>query len=115
MAEATGAMLTGGAEAAGVRAVDAPPQVVLEVPRLLSDCTEGRTELAFSAGTIESAFGEIRRRWPTLATHVFEETGAVRPHVLVLHNGKATRWMPSLDVPLRAGDRLQIVQAVSGG
>ena len=46
---------------------------------------------------------------------MFEETGAVRPHVLVLHNGKATRWGADLSTALSPGDRLQIIQAVSGG
>ena len=99
---------------AGVRQ-GAQPAVRLEVPRLLSDCTDGETALQLWAGTLEEAFGEVRRRWPMLALHIFEESGALRPHVLVLYNGRATRWMPSLDTPLREGDELQIVQAVSGG
>lgn len=90
-------------------------QVMVEVPRLLRDCSDGRAELAIAAATLGAALDRMRADWPTLATHVFDETGAVRPHVLILHNGKATRWMPSLDVPLRDGDRLQILQAVSGG
>ena len=33
----------------------------------------------------------------------------------LIRDGKLTKYLKSLDVPLRAGDRLQIVQAVSGG
>ncbi|MGH2394393.1 MAG: MoaD/ThiS family protein, partial [Candidatus Limnocylindria bacterium] len=32
-----------------------------------------------------------------------------------LYNDQLVRWMPRLDVPLAEGDRLTIVQAVSGG
>lgn len=89
---------------------------VLEVPRVLADCTDGRLELPLSAPSLPEAFAEMRSRWPLLATHVFEESGAIRPHVLVLYNGPVTRWMPDLAaVALRPGDRVQIVQAVSGG
>lgn len=101
--------------------IEAPPgagdavEVVIEVPRILCDCTGGQREVTVQADTIESALRKVRTKWPMLATHVFEESGAVRQHVLVLHNGKLTRWMKSLDVPMRAGDRLQILQAVSGG
>ena len=91
------------------------PEVTLSVPRLLSDCVEGRTRLSLEAATVAGAFEQIRRQWPTLATHVFTEAGVVRPHVLVLHNGKATRWMSDLGVPLSPGDELTVLQAVSGG
>ena len=90
-------------------------EVMLEVPRLLGDCTEGQLEVPLCAGTLPEAFEEIRRRWPVLGRHVFQEDGQLRPHVLVLHNGKATRWLKQLEVPLAPGDRLQILQAVSGG
>lgn len=91
------------------------PPVTLEIPRLLSDCTAGRTRLALDAERLDQAFTEIRRHWPTLGTHVFTEAGDLRPHVLLLHNDRLTRWMPGLDVPLAVGDRLTILQAVSGG
>lgn len=97
-----------GAGAAGV-------EVVLEVPRILSDCTGGKMQVLLRAETIASALVEVGKRWPTLATHICDESWAIRQHVLLLHNGRLTKYYKSLDVPLRAGDRLQIVQAVSGG
>ena len=90
-------------------------EVTLEVPRILCDTTGGRREVALRAATIESALARMRAQWPILATLVLDDAGAVRQHVLLLHNGKLTRYLGSLDVPLREGDRLQIVQAVSGG
>ena len=90
-------------------------EVTLEVPRILCDTTAGKREVKLEAATLEAALREIRSRWPLLGTHVFDESGAVRQHVLILHNGKLTKYLKSLDIPLRAGDRVQIVQAVSGG
>ena len=87
----------------------------MEVPRILCDTTSGKREVTVQAATLEASLREIRTRWPLLGTHIFDESGAVRQHVLILHNGKLTKYLKSLDVPLRAGDRLQIVQAVSGG
>lgn len=89
--------------------------VMIEVPRVLSDCTGGEMKLPIEASTLAEAFATVRRQWPTLGTHVFDENGQVRPHVLVLHNGKATRWGVDLSTPLSSGDQLQIIQAVSGG
>jgi molybdopterin converting factor small subunit len=89
--------------------------VTLEVPRVLRDCTAGRAAVELEADRLDTAHMAIRRHWPVLATHVFTETGELRPHVLMLHNDRLTRWMERRDVPLAAGDRLTIVQAVSGG
>jgi molybdopterin synthase sulfur carrier subunit len=91
------------------------PLVTLEHPRILRDCTEGRAQVELDADRFGSAFEAIRNHWPVLATHVFAETGALRPHVLLLHNDQLTAREPRLDAPLAPGDRLAIVQAVSGG
>ncbi|HEU4463858.1 MAG TPA: MoaD/ThiS family protein [Gemmatimonadota bacterium] len=90
-------------------------QVTLEVPRMLRDCIDGRPAVEIETERLDTVADAIRCRWPVLATHVFTEAGDLRPHVLLLHNDRMTRWMPRLDVPLADGDRLAIVQAVSGG
>jgi hypothetical protein len=90
-------------------------RITLEVPRMLRDCVEGRPSVGLEADRLDSVAQTIRARWPVLATHVFDEGGDLRPHVLLLYNDRMTRWMPRLDVQLADGDRLAIVQAVSGG
>lgn len=90
-------------------------RVSLELPRLLRDSVDGRSRLELEAGDLDDVRAEIRRRWPVLATHVFTETGELRPHVLLLHNDRLTPRTELGDVALATGDRLEIVQAVSGG
>jgi hypothetical protein len=90
-------------------------RVTLEVPRILRDCTDGRAQVELDADRFDSAFEAIREGWPVLATHVFAETGALRPHVLLLHNDQLTARELPLDAPLAPGDRLTLIQAVSGG
>ncbi len=89
--------------------------VTLEVPGLLRDCTDGRARLDLEASDLDAARDAIRRDWPVLATHVFAEGGALRPHVLLFHNDELAEWAPGSGAPLGPGDRLTIVQAVSGG
>lgn len=91
------------------------PRVTLEVPRMLRDCTDGRSPVEIEADRLSAAFAAIRSRWPLLAAHVFMETGELRPHVLVLHNDRLVPRAPGPQPELAAGDRLTIVQAVSGG
>ena len=90
-------------------------RVTLEVPRLLRDCTAGESRVDLDAEGLESAREAIRSRWPLLATHVFTEAGELRPHVLILHNDRLLPRAPRQGLRLVAGDRLTIVQAVSGG
>lgn len=91
--------------------VEQTDQVVLEVPALLSDSVGGAASVSLRARSIRDAAAEVKQRWPVLATLVFSQAGEVRPHVLLLRNGKVLRG----DADLQAGDRLTILQAVSGG
>jgi len=90
-------------------------RVTLEVPRILRDCTDGSTPLDLEADRLDAVRGLVAERWPVLATHVWSESGALRPHVLLLHNDRLTQGVDPREVALTDGDRLAIVQAVSGG
>lgn len=89
--------------------------VTIEIPRILRDCTDDRSPIALEAGDLVALRDAVRREWPVLATHVWAESGELRPHVLLLHNGALTRGRDVHAVALAEGDRLEIVQAVSGG
>lgn len=90
-------------------------RVTLTVPRILRESADGAPTLELDIDRLQAAREEIRRRWPALAIHVFTQEGELRPHVLLLHNDRLLRDLPSDDVALAEGDRLEIVQAVSGG
>lgn len=90
-------------------------RVSLDVPRVLRDSVDGRARLDLEADRLDGLAAEIRRRWPTLATHVFTEAGELRPHVLLLHDDRLLPRGPLGGTRLTDGDRLEIVQAVSGG
>ena len=90
--------------------------VHVTIPSLLRDCAGGRTRFVIDGGaTLAEALHALRETYPLLRAHVWDDLGKLRPHVLIFHNDQGVRWMKSLDVPLRDGDRVQIVQAVSGG
>lgn len=90
-------------------------RLTLEVPRVLQDCTGGRSALELEAARLDEVRAAVAARWPVLATHVWSESGEVRPHVLLLHNDALTRGADPREISLSEGDRLAIVQAVSGG
>ena len=88
--------------------------VTLVLPGMLRDVV-GATTLRLRAATLAEALEEAYRREPTLRHHLCGADGSFRPHVLCFHNDENTRDLGTLDVPLRDGDRISIVQAISGG
>ena len=90
-------------------------QIEIIIPGMLRDCVGGKSSFFVDATTITDALRIIQRDYPLLRVHVWDDAGSLRQHVLIFYNDTGIRWMPSLDVPLKAGDRLQIVQAISGG
>ena len=55
------------------------------------------------------------RRVPALRHHLCEEDGRFRGHVLCFVNDVNARGLKSMELPLAKGDRIAIVQAISGG
>jgi molybdopterin converting factor small subunit len=87
----------------------------VRVPTLLRDCTGGASPVTIEAATLSEALERLRETYPLLRVHLYDEAQQLRPHVLIFYNEESTRWLERLDVPLRPGDRLEIIQAVSGG
>lgn len=90
-------------------------KIEVSVPGLLRDCTGGRNRFELEAETVSGAIEALFAAYPLLRVHVYDEAGEVRRHVLLFYNDDNIAWMESLDVPLRAGDKLHVFQAVSGG
>jgi adenylyltransferase/sulfurtransferase len=82
---------------------------------MLRDCVGGKSSVTIDAETLAGALETIRAQFPLLRVHIWNDDGTVRQHLLIFHNDTMTRWMPTLDVPLKEGDQIQFVQAVSGG
>ncbi|HZG74976.1 MAG TPA: MoaD/ThiS family protein [Paenibacillus sp.] len=85
------------------------------VPLLLSDCTKGKTRFPLEAETLGEALDRLVSDYPLLKRHLYTEQGKLRQHVLVFLNDDNIEWLERFDVPLRAGDKLRVLQAVSGG
>ncbi len=90
-------------------------QIDVTIPTLLQDCVGGRRHVNVEADRLDAAIDRIREGFPLLRPHMWDDAGQLRPHVLIFYNDTALRWLESLDVPLNEGDRLTIVQAISGG
>jgi adenylyltransferase/sulfurtransferase len=91
------------------------PEVTVELPSLLGQMINGEPTVAIEASTLREALRELVRVYPEIEVHLFDESGGFREHVLCFHNDTNTRWLDVVDVALADGDRISIIQAVSGG
>jgi molybdopterin converting factor small subunit len=90
-------------------------RVRVDLPSVLSTVVGGAASVEIEAETLEGALRALVRALPALETHLFDETGDFRRHVLCFHNRTNSRWLESRAVPLAEGDTISILQAVSGG
>lgn len=85
--------------------------VAVTIPRMLADLVGGGRRFSIDADDVEGVLAGIIDRHPELAVHLFDESGALRPHVSCFHNSQhADRASPVSD-----GDSVVVLQAVSGG
>ncbi len=89
--------------------------IEISVPSLLMDCTGGHTRFTMHAATLSETLEQLWSAYPLLRRHLYQESGKLRPHVLLFYNDDNIEWLDNLDIPLKAGDRLLVLQAVSGG
>ena len=87
----------------------------LHVLGALRQYAGGRAELPVVATTVRKALEDLEREQLALYRNVCDETGAVRRHLNVFVNADNVRDLDGIDTPLRPGDVLTILPAVSGG
>ena len=90
-------------------------EVEVRVPALLREFTGGQRRFTLRAATLAEAIAALTQVYPLLRVHLYTERGDLRQHVLMFYNDDNIKWLERLDIPLRPGDRLSVVQAVSGG
>lgn len=89
--------------------------VPFTLPGLLTACTGGEKIVTVEAESVAGAIEALLRDYPLLGVHLYEESGALRPHVMFLYNDQSIKWLPTLEIPLQPGDRMTVLQLVSGG
>jgi sulfur-carrier protein len=68
-----------------------------------------------AAATLAQALNAAFIAAPALRHYVLDDQGNIRKHVAVFINNLLWRTRSDLSVPLSAGDRIDIAQALSGG
>lgn len=90
------------------------PRVTVVLPRMLGEVL-GAERIEVQAATVAAALEAAYGKLPTLRHHLCDDTGGLRVHILCMHNGVSNRDRGTLKTPVRDGDEIAIVQAISGG
>lgn len=93
----------------------AAPTVSLRLPRALLQYWGGPASIDVEGRNLAEALAGLEERVSGLAGRILDDQGQVRQHVAVFVNGDLIDGRDPSAVPLRPGDRVQIVPAVSGG
>lgn len=89
--------------------------VEITIPGLLRDCAGGRTQFTVRAATVGGALQAMLERYPLLRIHLYDEQEQLRRHLVVFYNEENIAYPDGGSATLRPGDRIQVLQAVSGG
>ncbi len=84
----------------------------VHIPTPLLSYTHGQSEVAAVGATVAALLDDLDRSFPGLRYRMIDEQGRIRPHIRVFVNGTQTF---ELAFPLQPDDRIQILQALSGG
>lgn len=86
--------------------------VSVVLPRALLDLFPGAPrELQLQVRTVGEIMTALNERWPGMRDRLCDSTPRVRRHINVFVDGRRA----TLDTPLRDGDRVHILTAISGG
>jgi sulfur-carrier protein len=88
------------------------------LPRLLSDCTGGRTKVdvdLVEPATVRALLDALAADHPVFDRRVRDETGELRRHVNVYVDGEEVRRLDGLATTVPPGAEVMVVQSVAGG
>jgi molybdopterin converting factor small subunit len=72
-------------------------------------------DVALDAETLGEALEALVRAHPTLTERLRDERGTLRPHLALFINQDDARLLGWEDAPLREGDVVHVIPALSGG
>lgn len=87
----------------------------LILTRALSAQTQGDLEHEVAGESVGEALASLFERYPQLRRYLLTDTGAVRQHVNVFLNEALIEDRRALSDAVGPGDRIHVIQAVSGG
>ena len=87
----------------------------IRVPTPLRPYTEGQRQHDIEAGTVGEALDQLTQRFPSLAPHLYNDAGELRPYVNLFVNDEDVRTLQGEQTAIREEDTLMILPSIAGG
>jgi molybdopterin synthase sulfur carrier subunit len=87
----------------------------IRIPTPLRTYTEGKSEVAVQGENVSGALSDLRRQYPALRQHIFNESSELRPFVNLFLNEDNVKDLQGLETPLDENTRLMIIPSIAGG
>ena len=84
----------------------------VNLPTPLVDYTSGARDVEGAGATLNALLMDLDRQYPGIRFRMIDEQDQIRAHIKLFVNAELER---SLNRPLREGDKLIVVAALSGG
>ena len=89
--------------------------VVVRIPQLLRNLTNGEREVRLEAATLAEAIDALDQRYPGLRQRLVNEQGELHRYVNLFVNDEDVRFLAGLQTALPEGAEIAIVPAMAGG
>jgi sulfur-carrier protein len=91
--------------------------LTFHIPSALRRLIAGESQVSVDAPArdVGEALVLLFERHPVLRDRILTETGQVREHINIFVGPEAIRWTGGLSTPVRDGEEISIIPAVSGG
>ncbi|TMG52569.1 MAG: MoaD/ThiS family protein [Chloroflexi bacterium] len=75
----------------------------------------GARDVTLDAATLGEALDALVQAHPSLSERLWDERGKLRPHLALFVNEEDARLLGWQDAPLKEGDIVHVIPALSGG
>lgn len=89
--------------------------VQVRLPPVLRQIADGHRELSAHGHTVMEVLQNLAAAHPAFALHLFNEEGAVRRYIVVIHNDTLVRACDMGGETVRPGDDITLTNALAGG
>jgi molybdopterin converting factor small subunit len=89
--------------------------VTIQIPTALRQFADGQSEISAEGSTAGGVIAAFAERYPDIKLHLYDEHGALRSFINVFLGENNIKNLGGLETPVKDGDALILVPALSGG
>jgi len=89
--------------------------VLVRIPPPLRSRADSQRQIELAADSLKDLLDQMEARYPGITRQLRKGGGTLRRMLNIYVNGEDIRFLQGMDTPLKDGDEVSIVLAISGG